>query len=181
MLDSCLDGLIEKLYGDEYRLVVRPHPEYVKRYGDRIRAVTEKYAHLVGDGLEFELDFSKNSSIYDSELMITDWSGISCEFCYATGRPALFINTKMKVENPNWQKIDCVPVEISLRDRIGVAIDKDQLSSVDETVALLLRETPAYREKIDQAYREHFYNIGTSAHTGALYILGQLRKRLTQK
>ena len=177
VLDSCLDGLIEKLYGEEYRLVVRPHPEYAKRFGDRLRAVTEKYAHLVGDGLEFELDFSKNSSIYDSHLMITDWSGISCEFCYATGRPALFINTAMKVENPNWQRIDCVPVEISLRNRIGIAIDKEGLATVDETVKMLLDEAAAYREKIDEAYHEHFFNIGHSAHVGALYILGQLRKR----
>ncbi len=181
VLDSCLDGLIDKLYGDDYRLVVRPHPEYVKRYGEKMRAITEKYAHLVGEGLEFELDFSKNSSIYDSDLMITDWSGISCEFCYATGRPALFVNTAMKVENPNWQKIDCVPVEISLRNRIGIAIDKEALATVDETVAMLIRETEAYRERIDEAYREHFFNIGRSAHVGALYILGRLRDRQKQK
>ncbi len=180
VLDSCLDGLIEKLYGDAYRLVVRPHPEYVKRFGDKMRAVTEKYAHLVGDGLEFELDFSKNSSIYDSDLMITDWSGISCEFCYATGRPALFINTAMKVENPNWQKIDCVPVEVSLRNRIGVAIEKEDVAKADEIVALLIEKTEEYRDKIDEAYHEHFFNIGHSAHVGALYILGQLRKRQNQ-
>ena len=180
VLDSCLDGLIEKLYGEKYRLIVRPHPEYVKRYGDRLQAITQKYEHLVGEGLVFELDFSQNHSIYKSDLMITDWSGISCEFCYATGRPALFINTKMKVENPNWQKIDCVPVEISLRDRIGVAIDKEDLATVDETVEVLLRESEVYRERIEEAYGEHFFNIGTSAHVGALYILGQLRKRQKQ-
>lgn len=180
LLDSCLDTLIEKLYSEKYRLVVRPHPEYVKRYGERMRAITEKYAHLVGEGLEFELDFSKNSSIYDSDLMITDWSGISCEFCYATGRPALFVNTAMKVENPNWQKIDCVPVEISLRNRIGIAVDKEQLSEADKTVATLIAETETYRDRIDVAYREHFFNIGTSAHAGALYVLGQLRKKQMQ-
>ena len=180
VLDSCLDILIQKLYCKEYRLVVRPHPEYVKRFGDRMRAITEKYAALVGEGLEFELDFSKNSSIYDSDLMITDWSGISCEFCYATGRPALFVNTKMKVENPHWQRIDCVPVEISLRDRIGIAVDKEQLVTVDQTVSELLDNSETYREKIDTAYREHFFNIGNSAHVGALYILKRLRERKSQ-
>ncbi len=181
LMDSCLDRLIEGLYCDRYKLVIRPHPEYVKRYGDRMEAITRKYAHLVGEGLQFELDFSKNNSLYDSELMITDWSGISCEFCYATGRPALFVNTAMKVENPNWERIDCVPVEISLRDRIGISQDKEQLVTVNETVEKLIREAPAYREAIDRAYREHYFNIGTSAHIGALYILGQLRKRKNDK
>lgn len=180
VLDSCLDVLIETLYCDEYRLVVRPHPEYVKRYGDRIRAITEKYRDLVGAGLEFELDFSKNSSIYDSDLMITDWSGISCEFSYATGRPVLFVNTAMKVENPNWERIGCVPVEISLRDRIGRAVDKEALVEARSIVARMIEETPAYGAAIDAAYHEHFFHIGTSAHVGAMYILKRLREKQSQ-
>ena len=74
-----------------------------------------------------------------------------------------------------------MPVELSLRDRIGIAIDKEGLATVDETVKTLLDETEAYREKIDEAYHEHFFNIGHSAHVGALYILGQLRKRKTSQ
>ena len=93
---------------------------------------------------------------------------------------ALFINTAMKVENPNWQRIDCVPVEISLRNRIGIAIDKEGLATVDETVKMLLDEAAAYREKIDEAYHEHFFNIGNSAHVGALYILKRLREKQSQ-
>lgn len=180
LLDSCLDTLIRALYGKEYRLVVRPHPEYVKRYGEKMRAITEKYKDLVGEGLEFELDFSQNGSIYSSDLMITDWSGISCEFSYATGRPVLFVNTAMKVENPNWEKIGCVPVEISLRNRIGVAVDKDALDGVSSVVGDLIDRTPAYREAIETAYRQHFFNIGTSAHVGAMYILKRLREKQSQ-
>ncbi len=177
LLDSCVDKLIEELYGEEYRIVVRPHPEYVKRYAEKMKALTERYADKVGEGLVFELDFSSNSSIWSSDLLITDWSGISLEFCFATKRPALFINTKMKVENPNWQKIDCVPVEISLRNRVGIALDKDELDRVGETAKELLGKPELYADKIGEALDEHFYNLGSAAKAGAMYILKSLQEK----
>ena len=177
LLDSCIDSLIGELYGEAYRIVVRPHPEYVKRYPDRMKALTERYADKVGEGLVFELDFSDNRSIWSSDLLITDWSGISLEFCFATKRPALFINTKMKVENPNWEKIDCTPVEISLRSRVGMALDKEELDRVGETVKELLGNPELYADKIRKALDEHFYNLGGAAKAGAMYVLKRLQEK----
>ncbi len=177
LLDSCIDALLEGLLCDEYRIIVRPHPEYVKRYGEKMRALTERYADRVGDGLVFELDFSSNRSIWSSDLLVTDWSGISLEFCFATKRPALFVNTQMKVENPNWQKIDCIPVEISLRNTIGVALEKDELSRVGETVRRLLENPDEYADKIREALDAHFYNQGSAARAGASYVLECLMEK----
>lgn len=177
LLDSCLDELIDVLYCEKYRIVVRPHPEYVKRYGNRIQEITEKYREKIGEGLLFELDFSDNRSIWQSDLLITDWSGISLEFCFATKKPALFVNTKMKVENPNWQKIDCVPVEISLRNQVGIALNKEELGRTEQVVAELLKNPEDYTERIENALHEHFYNLGSSAKAGAMYVLGRLQEK----
>ena len=174
LLDSCIDDLIESLYCDEYHLTVRPHPEYVKRYGARMQAITEKYAHLVGDGLTFELDFTVNRSVYSSDLLITDWSGIALEYCFATRRPAVFVNTKLKCMNPNWKKIDLVPTEISLRDVVGVSVDKDKLSSCREIANDLFARSDEFEEKITQVLKEHIYNQGRAGAVGADYLLKTL-------
>ena len=147
LLDSCIDKLIEQLYCDDYRIIVRPHPEYMKRYSPKIDVLKEKYKDKIGDGLVFELDFTANSSTYESDILITDWSGIGLEFCFATLKPALFINTKIKMENPNYTKTGLVPQEVSLRNRLGVALDKNELDKTAETVKMLIgNET--YRESI---------------------------------
>ena len=85
LLDSCVDELIEGLMCDEYKIIVRPHPEYVKRYGARMQSIVDKYAESTG-GLEFQLDFSDSTAIYSSDVLITDWSGIAPEFCFEIGR-----------------------------------------------------------------------------------------------
>ncbi len=181
ILDSCIDEMLEKLLSDEYHITVRPHPEYMKRYGARMQAVVDRWADKVGEKLTFELDFSSNTSIYASDLMITDWSGISFEYSFATGRPVLFVNTKMKVLNPNWQKIGCEPIEITLRDQIGISIEKSDVKDADKYVCDMLSRSGEFEERIDAALHQAVYNVGGAAKVGAKYILGQLAGKKKQK
>lgn len=174
LLDSVIDGLIESLYCDDYHITVRPHPEYVKRYGARMQAIVDKYTHLVGEGLSFELDFTVNRSVYSADLLITDWSGIALEYCFATRRPAIFVNTKIKCMNPNWEKIGLTPVEITLRDVVGVSVDKDKVSECREIAADLFARADEYEQKIAKVLSEHIYNQGRAGEVGANYLLGSL-------
>lgn len=174
LLDSCIDGLIKSLYCDDYHIIIRPHPEYVKRYGARMQALTEKYADMVGQGLSFELDFTVNRSVYSADLLITDWSGIALEYCFATRRPAMFINTKIKCMNPNWEKIDCTPVEISLRDVVGVSVDKDKVCDCRAIAADLFARAEEYEQKITEVLAGHIYNQGKAGEAGANYLLSSL-------
>jgi len=177
LLDSCIDQLIEGLMCEEYHITVRPHPEYVKRYPARMQAIVDRFADRVGDGLVFELDFSGNKSIYSADLLITDWSGISVEYCFATKRPAIFVNTKMKVLNPNWQNIGCEPVEISLRNLVGIAIDKDETANIGAVAADLFVRGSEYEKKIEDLLGEFLFNIGSAEKAGADYILNSLRAK----
>lgn len=173
LLDSCIDKLIEQLYCDEYKIIVRPHPEYMKRFKPKMDALVEKYKDKVGDGLVFELDFSSNSSTYSSDILITDWSGIGLEFCFATLKPALFINTKMKMENQNYAAIGVEPQEIVLRNKIGLSLDKDQLDKTAETVKMLL-DKDKYHDIIADVRSNYFYALGTHGTAGVKYIVDRL-------
>ena len=64
ILDSCIDPLLSELLGKGFDVTVRPHPEYVKRYGDRMDALMKRYAGYAGGDLFFETDFSGNESIF---------------------------------------------------------------------------------------------------------------------
>ncbi len=174
ILDSCLDEMLTKLLCDEYHITVRPHPEYVKRFGNSMDAIVKRWQHCVGEGLTFELDFSSNKSTYASDLMITDWSGISFEFSFATKRPVLFVNTKMKVLNENWQKINCTPIEITLRDEIGISIEKSDVANIDTVVKDMFARSGEYEQRIDSALHKAVYNVGKSDPVGAKYILERL-------
>lgn len=177
LLDSCIDTLIENLYREDRHIIVRPHPEYAKRYAGQLNQLVEKYKDYDEERLSFELDFSKNKSIYSSDIIITDWSGIAPEFCFATKRPAVFINTKIKSPNPNWQRIKLTPVEISLRDELGVSIDKDKLDTVNDVVDKLVNNPEDYKKIITDKFNGFIFNHGCAGEKGAEYILKSLYKK----
>lgn len=177
ILDSVIDDLIETLLNDRYQLVVRPHPEYVKRYWPRMEALMARWADKVGEGLEFETDFSDSSSIWRSDLMITDWSGIAYEYSYTTLRPTLFINTKVKAPNPNWEKIGITPLEISLRDKIGQSLNKEDVARASVLAQDMLDNPERWSEQIMQVRSENIFNLGCCGKIAADYII----KRLTKK
>lgn len=52
--------------------------------------------------------------------MITDWSGIAYEYAYTTCKPVLFIDTPMKIMNPEYKKIGIEPLNIWMRYESGV-------------------------------------------------------------
>ena len=174
LLDSCLDDIISGLYADGYKLIVRPHPEYIKRYGARLNKILDKYKDYDKEKLVFETDFSASESVYSSDVLITDWSGIGPEFCFATKRPAIFINTKEKCCNPNWGKIGMTPVEISLRKELGVCLEKSETKNIKVAVDELLKNGESYGNRISGIFDKFLYNHGCAAEAGAKYILRSL-------
>lgn len=177
ILDSCVDELIRNLLKDGRKITVRPHPEYVKRYGPKLNALTERWKDSAGEGLVFETDFSSNESLYEADILITDWSGIAYEYSYTTGKPTLFINTKMKMPNPNWEKIGITPLEISLRDQIGRSLNKDELGKAEEVIAEMEAHPEEWKERITKVREQNIFNPGTCGEHAAEYILKSLIAR----
>ena len=177
ILDSCVDTLLEQLLSEDRHIIVRPHPEYVKRFGPKLDALMARWAEKTGEGLTFETDFSSNRSIYSSDVLITDWSGIAYEFSYSTGRPTLFINTKVKAPNPNWERIGITPLEISLRDQIGKSLNKDQLDQAAAVMAEMIENGPAWAERIAKVREKNIFNPGEAGRVAADYILGKLTRK----
>lgn len=177
LLDSCIDDIIKALYSDEYHITVRPHPEYGKRFASALDDLVKRYEGYDEKKLSFELNFSANKSIYSSDVLITDWSGVATEFCFATKRPAVFVNTKMKCPNPNYTKIEFTPVEISLRNQIGVAVEKEEVCNLSETLNGLWTNAEHYKKVIEETEKELIFNQGCAAKAGADYILRSLAQK----
>lgn len=178
LLDSVIDDLLSSLLCDEYQVVVRPHPEYVKRYRPRMDALMARWESKVGEGLVFETDFSSNSSIWTSDALVTDWSGIAYEYSYTTLRPTLFVNTKIKAPNPNWEKVGITPLEISLRDQIGMSLEKGEVATRSKAVIADMIDNPLrWSEQIKAVREKNIFNLGHCGEKAAAYIISRLVKK----
>ena len=181
ILESCIDGMLEALLPLGCRIVVRPHPQALRRTPAVIESLLSKWGGYPADTLEIQTDFSSNDTVYESDLLITDWSGIAYEFSFATCRPSLFINTTMKVINPHWKAIDVEPVDFRLRRGLGAELEPDELDRLAPTAEELLGKPDKYSEQIAKLKEETLYNLGRSARAAGKYILAEIRGKNEEK
>ena len=181
ILDYCIDPLLEQLLDKGYEVVIRPHPEYVKRYKPRMDAIVQRYAGREDSGLVFELDFTSNDSLFNSDIIISDWSGSAYEFSLVTLKPAVFINTPPKINNPEYGKLNVEPLEFKLRGEVGIQIDPENMEGLAHKIDQLLENSEAYADQIRQIRDKYIANFGRSGEVGGKYILEQLLKRQEQK
>ena len=180
ILDCCLDSLLSELLGKGFSIVVRPHPEYVKRYSERMNAIIERYRNYTGGDLSFELDFSGNQSIFDSDTVITDWSGTAYEFVMVTERPCVFIDTPPKINNPDYRKITVEPLEFTLRDQVGIRVAPDALSGLAESIRALLTDK-SYGTRIADIRTRYIANFGRSGEVGGKYLIYAVKEQILKR
>jgi len=172
IIDSCIDDILEELAKTDYHIIVRPHPQQVRHEPEKFEVMTEKFKE--NKNIEIQTDFSSNNPVMESDILITDWSDISWEFAFVTKRPVLFINTPMKVMNTEWEKIKTKPINITLRNVIGVSLETNEIGNIGKTVGELLANKEQYRETITNTLHEHVYNVGKSRQLCGKYIVKSL-------
>lgn len=175
ILDTCIDDLLNALLKRDFDVVVRPHPEYMKRYRSRMEEIMRRWAHQT-KGLTFETDFTSNRSIFDSDVVVTDWSGTAYEFSFVTLKPCVFIDTPPKINNPDYVKIGIEPLEFALRDKIGIRLDPKDLSGAAESIAALLSRGEQYAEEILSLRDTYIAHFGHSGRFAARYLIDTLKE-----
>lgn len=183
LLESCLDGVMDGVLDRGWKVILRPHPEFIKRFDDKMAMIMQNYGSRQNDDFIIETDFSSNDTIYQSDILITDWSNIAYEYSYSTKKPSIFIDTPMKIANPEYKKIPLEPLEISLRRELGVSIKPEELEKLPGTVQDMLDNPDHYRDNIQHAIDNYLYNFGSSGKAGGEYIIKQLdsKKKLKEE
>lgn len=175
ILDSCIERMLDRLAETKYHIIVRPHPQYVRHFEAKIDALAAKYQAY---DVTFQKDFSSNRTVYMADLLVTDWSSIAFEYAFSTLKPVLFINTPMKIVNPDYQELDTVPIDIELRDRVGISIEPEKVDEeIVSAVDKLLADEQFSCDSMRKLKKEYIYNNGLSGKTGAKYMIDQLVKR----
>ena len=171
ILDSCVDEMLGGLLGRGWRVIVRPHPEYTKRFRPRWEALQARYEDVPEAELYFEKDFSSNETIFTSDILITDWSSVFCEFVFSTLKPCVFVDTPIKVGNPEWEQIIPASTDIELRNQVGKSFDPKRAEEIGDTIAEMLAHAGEWRSKIEGIRAGFIFNLGHGAEACGEYLL----------
>lgn len=177
--DLCIEEILNQLLGRGYKIIFRPHPQYVRHFKEKLLALQEKFSSY--EDFELQMDFSSNDTVMDADIMMTDWSGIAYEYSFVTLKPSLFIDTPMKVMNPDYEKLGVVPFDIEIRNKIGISLKPDELDKLPEVVDRLLNNPEFSKDSMRKIKEQYLYNVGNSAEVAAQYIISDLQEKISKK
>ncbi|MCD7749159.1 MAG: membrane protein insertase YidC [Oscillospiraceae bacterium] len=177
ILDSCLADLAEPLLAAGFDVTVRPHPQYIRRFPQRLEKLIHDCEGYDKERFRFQLNFSSNETVFSSDILVTDWSNIGCEYALATKKPVLYINTPMKRVNEAWTDEDiarCAP-DAKLRAVMGAALELDEVREKAAAAALdMIENRAAYAETLEAVRQEKLYHFGESGKYAADYLIGRM-------
>ena len=175
LFENIGEKVIDNLLREGYKVTFRPHPMTQKKSKKKIDRMTEKFSKNESFLLEQNI-FNFDSFLF-SDIMITDWSGAALEFAFAFEKPVLFIDVPKKINNPEYEKIPQVPIEVSIREKIGKIILPTDLELIPNEIKMLYGQTKELRDKITKIRNELIFNVGESKKDGAEEIIKLLNER----
>jgi len=174
ILNVCGTELVRNLLEAGYEVVVRPHPMTRLTDPSLLDGLNAEFGGC--DNYVFEEDISLLDSLFNADVLVSDWSGFMYEYAFGTERPVLFIDVPRKVVNERWEEVGIEPVETGIRKRIGTVLGADELAGAARAVEGLIEGREEYVREISKARDELVYNFKSSSRAGAEFIKGYLDK-----
>ena len=169
LLETVGIDLVKILLDAGYHVTVRPHPMTIKKSPKLIKQIKEKFEK----NPDFLLDTNTSSfeQLFSSYALITDWSGIGHEYAFVCERPVIYVDVPKKARNKKYDKIGFVPLEISIRNKIGEIISIQNLGSIPERIEFLYGHITDFQSKIKKIRDDTIFNIGKSGEAAANEII----------
>ncbi len=166
---------LESLLKNNFQVILRPHQQ-TRHYNSNILNIIEK-KYEGFDNFIMEKNGYTMESILNSDILITDWSGIAMEFAFTRLKPVLFVDVPKKINNPAYKNIEIEPLEIFIRAEIGVIMPETELDEISKYIYLLLNNSKSYEEKIKIIRNNSIFNIKNSGNAGAKEIMNLLNEK----
>ena len=147
-----------------------------KKSKKKIEKIKKKFSNQ--DDFIFEDNILNFDSFFSSSLMITDWSGSALEFSFAFKKPVIFIDVPKKTNNPEFEKISLIPIEVSIREKIGKILLPSNLDLLPNEIEMLISQTKKNQPELLEIRNQTIFHVNESKKFGAESILQLLNKNL---
>ena len=169
-----------------HSVCIRPHPQSRKVEKELLHSL--KTALLAYPNVQWDENLSPDTAMRDSDVMISDISGIIFDYAFVLGKPVITLTFALDLRGLDAIDLPWPVWELGLYSRIGASIDTDGAGGGLETLEEQLRTLPALIDALPQpeefvpAMREireqSLFNYRTAGDVAAqqlLNVLGDLR------
>ena len=163
IIETIGEELIEILINENFKVILRPHPQTLKFSKDKIDSIMKLY--FTNPNFSVDTNISSQDSMRDADLMISDWSGVAFEYVFGHKKPVVFIDMPRKVNNPDYEHIHIEPFEVTMRSELGELVQRDDISQIGNVIRKAISS-----DTESLGAEKWIYNVGRSSVVAADYI-----------
>lgn len=165
ILPECGERLIAELLTAGFRVTLRPHFQTSWKMPELVAAISDPHR----DNPRFRLvqEMAESDSLFDSHVMITDWSGAGADYGLGLEKPVLYIDVPRKARNATWAELGMEPFESFVRTRLGALLKPAELAEAPARIRELVADPARFRAGVADLRRDWVYNPGNSGPAGA--------------
>lgn len=169
--------IIKVLLKTGYHVIVRPHPQSFESEKDMIEKIVKEYPE--SEQLEWNRDVDNFDVLKRSDLLISDFSGVTFDFALVYDKPIIYADTKFdKAPYDAWWLEEELWTNTAL-PRIGMELTAEKMDSLKEMIDTCL-ENPAYAKGREEVRNETWEYFGEGT-TRAVNWLSDKYSRLTKE
>ena len=169
LMDSCIEEILDVLSKTRFKVWLRPHPEYIKRFSKKIEAIQKRIAKYSNISLQMEL--GSMQCLHEADVLVTDHSAIAMEYVLGTERPVLFIDTPTRVDNPECDRLNIEPVENKFRSSMGTRLKPSEVKSLAAALEKLIADKDTFKQQVPAIRDSLVANWQNAGPIGGAFIL----------
>lgn len=145
--DHSLD-VISCLINKNYSVVLRTHPELIKRSNFVLDEIKKKYKK--NPKFKLNQDLNNLNPLNESSILITDNGGIALEYLIVQRKPVIYIEYSDKIHNDFYEKIQMNAIEDIFKNELGYSIDTSNLKFIDDYISEAKENFNKKKDKIEK-------------------------------
>ena len=170
------ESIFEALLATGYRIIVRPHPQSYESEKELLERLQKAYPD--SDRLQWNRDNDNFEVLRNSDILISDFSGVAFDFALIFDRPVIIADTSWDsgVYDACW--LEEKPWMFRILPKMGLQLTEENLPQMKNLIDSCL-DSPEFQKGRQQAREDSWSYIGRSAEKTADYMIAK-RQALTK-
>lgn len=151
-----------------YDIILRPHPQTYISYPE----IMEQIEHDFKNETRITIDRAASgiASMQESDLMISDFSGIVWDFAFLFSKPVLILDVPLTLDGFEATELDRNHFwELNEREKIGEIFDEKDIENIAQKVKHLITSPP--NQSINKLREESVFNWNSAGKVAADQII----------
>ena len=156
LFDTFALNFLDHLLKNNLKVIFRPHPEHYKRSKKIINKVEREYKN--NKNFFLDSNISNLESLNNSNILITDFSGIAQEFLFVFKKPIIIVKDLEKIHNKNYKMIDDNTYEDEVYRKFGYFINSENFYNLSKEIGFAKLEFEDKKKYLEDFLNKSIFN-----------------------